>query len=71
MAEQADYEGMQNLLDKEESMEKKNQFLTPLYRDLKQTIKYMTFTDEYKLMKEYLKDRANVLQALPEESQKA
>lgn len=58
-------------MDKEEVMTKKNVFLRPLYRDLKSTIKYMTFSEEYKLMRQYVRNRALILQALPEGSQKA
>jgi hypothetical protein len=70
-AEQGDNEAMQKLLDKEEVMSKKNSFLMPLYRDLKTTIKQMTHSDEYKLMRQYLRNRQLILNAVPEESQKA
>ena len=56
-AEQGDYEAMQKLLDKEEVMTKKNSLLQPIYRDIKVTIKHMTYTPEYKLMREYIKNR--------------
>jgi hypothetical protein len=57
-AEQGDHESMQKLLDKEDVMEKKNVLLQPLFRDLKSAIRYMTYTDEYKLIKEYIENRA-------------
>lgn len=62
---------MQKLLDKEEVMSKKNSFLMPLYRDLKTVVKQMTHSDEYKLMRQYLRNRQLILNAVPEESQKA
>ena len=60
-AEQGDHESMQKLLDKEEVMEKKNVLLQPLFRDLKSAIRHMTYTDEYKLIKEYLDNRTILL----------
>lgn len=48
---------MQKLLDKEDVMEKKNLLLQPIFRDLKSAIRHMTFTEEYKLMKEYIDNR--------------
>ena len=61
---------MQSLLDNEEISKKKNRFLQPIYRDLKTTIKHMTFTHEYKLMREYVRNRQMILDALPAESKK-
>lgn len=62
---------MQKLLDNENIMAKKNSLLQPLYRDLKTTIKHMTFTPEYKIMRQYIRNRALILNALPEGSSKA
>jgi len=70
-AEQADFEKMQKLLDGEEITKKKNSFLQPIYRDLKTTIRHMTFTHEYKLLREYVRNRQLILDALPAESSKA
>lgn len=70
-AEQGDNEAMQRILDKEEVIQKKNTFLQPLYRDLKSTIKHMTYTEEYKTLREYIRNRTLILNALPEGSQKA
>ena len=53
-AEQGDNEAMQKLLDKEDVMAKKNSFMQPIFRDIKTTIKHMTYTPEYKLMREYM-----------------
>lgn len=61
-AEQGDHESMQKLLDKEEVMEQKNTFLQPIFRDLKSAIKYMTYTDEFKIMKEYMDNRNLIVQ---------
>jgi hypothetical protein len=52
---------MQKLLDKEEVMEKKNVFLQPIFRDIKSAIRFMTNTEEYKLIKEYLDHRNTLL----------
>jgi hypothetical protein len=62
---------MQKILDKDDSIAKKNSFLQPLYRDLKTTIKHMSFSEEYKLMRQYIRNRALILNALPEGSSKA
>lgn len=43
-------------------MEKKNLMLQPIFRDLKSAIKHMTYTEEYKLVKEYLGNRMIMLQ---------
>lgn len=70
-AEQGDHDAMQKILDKNDSISKKNSFLQPLYRDLKTTVKHMSFSEEYKLMRQYLRNRALILNALPEGSSKA
>ena len=56
-AEQGDNEAMQKVLDKEEVITKKNDFLQPLYRDIKTAVKHMTYTPTFKLMREYLRNR--------------
>lgn len=48
---------MQRILDKEDIMEKKNLMLQPVYRDLKSMIKHMTYTEEYRLMKDFYDNR--------------
>lgn len=45
-------------------MEKKNLLLQPIFRDLKSIIKHMTYTEEYKIMKEYMDNRALILKNL-------
>ena len=60
-AEQGDHESMQKLLDKEDVMEKKNVLLQPIFRDLKSAIRHMTYTDEFKIIKEYLDNRTTIL----------
>jgi hypothetical protein len=52
---------MQKLLDKEEVMEQKNQPLQPLFRDIKSAIKHMTYTDEFKILKEYVDNRSTLI----------
>ena len=69
-AEQGDHESMQKLLDKEDVMEKKNIFLQPIFRDLKSIIKHMTFTDEYKILKEYIDNRNLLVDNFSEQSDK-
>lgn len=39
-------------------MEKKNVLLQPMFRDIKSAIRHMTYTEEYKLMKEYIDNRS-------------
>jgi hypothetical protein len=70
-AEQGDNEAMQKLLDKQEVISKKNSFLQPIYRDLKTTIKHMTYTSEFKLLREYTHNSNLILQSLPADSSKA
>lgn len=69
-AEQGDHESMQKILDKEDVMEKKNLLLQPLFRDLKSIIKHMTYTEEYKILKEYIDNRSLIMNSLPAESEK-
>ncbi len=52
---------MQKLLDKEDVMEKKNVLLQPMFRDLKSIIRHMSYTDEYKIVREYLDNRTLLL----------
>lgn len=61
-AEQGDHESMQKLLDKEDVMEKKNVLLQPIFRDIKSAIRFMTNTEEYKLIKEYIDNRNTLIQ---------
>lgn len=70
-AEQSDFESLQKLMDNEQIMRKKNAYLQPIYRDLKTTIRHMTFTEEYKLMREYTYNRQLILNACVEGSEKA
>ena len=46
------------MLDKEEIMEKKNLLLQPIFRDIKSAIKHMTYTDEFKIIKDYVDNRS-------------
>ncbi|CDW75094.1 UNKNOWN [Stylonychia lemnae] len=68
--EQGDHENMQKLLDKEESMEKKNVLLQPIYRDLKSMIRHMSNNEEFKLLKEYMDARQLITENFPESSEK-
>lgn len=70
-AEQGDNEAMQKILDKEDVMHKKNSFLQPVFRDIKSTIKHMTYTPEYKLLREYIMTRQKILNKYSGESSKA
>ena len=69
-AEQGDHESMQRILDKEDVMDKKNLLLQPIFRDLKSIIKHMTYTEEYKILKEYLDNRTAILNSYPENTDK-
>lgn len=52
-------------------MEKKNVLLQPLFRDLKSIIKHMTYTEEYRILKEYIDNRNLITACSPIESTKA
>ena len=43
-------------------MEKKNLLLQPIFRDLKSVIKHMTYTEEYKMLKDYFDGRMELEQ---------
>ena len=43
-------------------MEKKNVLLQPIFRDIKSAIRHMTYTEEYKLLKEYMDNRQLLIQ---------
>ena len=60
-AEQGDHEAMQRLLDKEDVMDKKNVLLQPIFRDIKSAIRFMTNTEEHKLIKEYIDNRNTLI----------
>ena len=60
---------MQKLLDKQDLIEKKNLLLQPIFRDLKSMIKHMTYTDEYKIMKEYVDNRELIIKNLDPQSE--
>ena len=49
-------------------MKKKNEFLQPIYRELKSIIRHMTYTEEYKLMREYTYNRQLIIKAIDEDS---
>lgn len=51
-------------------MEKKNLLLQPLFRDLKSAIKHMSYTEEHRLLKEYMDNRALIIKSLGENSEK-
>jgi predicted nuclease with TOPRIM domain len=52
-------------------MEKKNALLQPIFRDLKSAIRFMTFTDEYKAIKDFLDNRTLLLQEFGGQSDSA
>lgn len=56
-AEQGNMEAMQNLLDNQGIIEKKNVLLQPIFRDLKSQIRHMTFTPEFQLIREYMQKK--------------
>eukprot|EP00347_Sterkiella_histriomuscorum_P012490 403368376 len=69
-AEQGDHEAMQKILDNESIMEKKNLHLQPIFRDLKSIIKHMSYTEEYRILKEYMDGRAQIIRSIGENSEK-
>ena len=60
-AEAGDFQQMQKILDKEDTIEKKNVLLQPIFRELKGHIRHMTTTEEYKILKEYVDNRNLIL----------
>ena len=61
LAEVGDTKGMQALLDNQDLIEKKNQMLQPIFRDIKSLIRHMTHTPEYELMQDYIYKRDQIL----------
>ena len=56
-AEQGDHKAMQQVLDNQGAMDKKNQLLQPLFRDIKTQIRHMSYTPELEVVREYLSNR--------------
>ena len=42
-------------------LEKKNSLLQPVFRDLKSMIRHMTFTEEYRVMRDYVQAKAKII----------
>ena len=59
-AELGDYPAMQSVLDNQLVLEKKNQLLQPIFRDLKSQIRHMSYTPEYEIMRDYLSQRKQI-----------
>jgi len=59
-ADQGLHKEMQEVLDDHSVMNKKNQLLQPLFRDLKSQIRHMSYTPEHQLMQEYLTARNQI-----------
>ena len=59
-AELGDYTAMQSVLDNQLVLEKKNQLLQPIFRDLKSQIRHMSYTPEYEIMRDYLNQRKQI-----------
>jgi len=62
-SEQADDTALQKLLDNTDISEKKNALLVPIYRQIKAQVRQMSYTDEYKLLKEYADAKARIQNA--------
>jgi hypothetical protein len=56
-ADQADHKKMQQILDNTEIIDQKNVLLQPIFRDLKSQIRHMSFSPEFKLIREYISQR--------------
>lgn len=73
-AEQGDHAAMQAVLDNQNSIDKKNVLLQPMFRELKAQIRHMSFSPEQEVIKEYLAAKKQMQDALhseglPEEKQ--
>ena len=53
-AEMGNLDAMQEVLDNQLILEKKNELLQPIFRDLKSQIRHMSFTPEYEIMRDYV-----------------
>lgn len=56
-AELGDKEALQNILDNQLVIEKKNHLLQPIFRDIKSQIRHMSYTPEYQIIREYFSKR--------------
>ena len=56
-------DSMQKILDNENVIDRKNQMLQPLFRDIKSQIRHMTHTPEFEIMREYVHQRSLVLKS--------
>lgn len=59
-AEQGDHKAMQGVLDNATAIEKKNQLLQPLFREIKSQIRHMTHTPELEVMRNYIASRRDL-----------
>jgi len=57
LAEIGNLDAMQEILDNQLVLEKKNELLQPIFRDLKSQIRHMSFTPEFEIMRDYMAKR--------------
>ena len=53
-ADMGDQQAMQDVLDNQLVIERKNKLLQPLFRDIKSQIRHMSFTPEFEIIREYV-----------------
>lgn len=61
MADTANHEAMEKILNSEQTVEDKNKILSPLYNDLKLLIRKMTRTEEAEIVRDYSRNVARVV----------
>ena len=64
LAEQGKNKEMQAVLDNQQTAERKNKMLQPIFREIKSQIRHMSFNPEFELMREYLHKRTQLERAI-------
>ena len=70
-AEMGNLDAMQEVLDNQLILEKKNELLQPIFRDLKSQIRHMSFTPEYEIMRDYVAKHKQIEQSVKGRSNEA
>lgn len=64
LAEIGNLDAMQEVLDNQLVLEKKNELLQPIFRDLKSQISHMSYTPEFEIMRDYMGKRRAIEQSV-------
>ena len=71
LADKADYKGMEEALNQEDTIKEKNFLLRPLYSDLKLIIRKMTKTEEAEFLRDYYSKVGLILSSGSDSKEKA